>query len=205
MLGIAREAAALMGKSIREPVLEYAEGGEAAESRSSVQVLDPDLCPRYIAGVVMGVTIEASPAWMQRRLEAAGMRPINNIVDVTNYVMLEFGQPLHAFDYDLLGGNRIVVRRAREGERLTSIDGQSRALEPEMLAIADASVPVAVAGVMGGVDSEVRGEHHHYSAGIGLLQQRVHPKDVESAGDADGGLASVREGADRRPADVTRR
>ncbi len=156
MLGIAREAAALTGKSIREPVLEYAEGGEAAESRSSVQVLDPDLCPRYIAGVVMGVTIEASPAWMQRRLEAAGMRPINNIVDVTNYVMLEFGQPLHAFDYDLLGGNRIVVRRAREGERLTSIDGQSRALEPEMLAIADASVPVAVAGVMGGVDSEVR-------------------------------------------------
>ena len=202
MLGIAREAAALMGKSIREPVLEYPEGGEAAESRSSVQVLDPDLCPRYIAGVVTGVTIEASPAWMQRRLEAAGMRPINNIVDVTNYVMLEYGQPLHAFDYDLLGGNRIVVRRGPGGgaphqhRRPVQGAGARDARHRGRLG------PRRGGGGHGRGRQRGAGEHHHYSAGIGVLQQRVHPKDVESLGHADGGLASVREGADRRPADV---
>ena len=155
ILGIAREVAALTGKTVREPSLDYEEQGGAVEAKAGVEILDPDLCPRYIAGVVTGVTIGPSPRWMQDRLKAAGMRPINNVVDITNYVMLEYGQPLHAFDYDRLAEHRIVVRRAREGEGMTTIDGQQRKLAPDMLAIADAKAPVALAGVMGGVASEV--------------------------------------------------
>jgi phenylalanyl-tRNA synthetase beta chain len=115
---------------------------------------NPDLCPRYAAAVAE-VTVGDSPAWMQARLRAAGVRPISNIVDVTNYVLLELGQPMHAFDKARLGGNQIRIRTARAGERITTLDGQSRALTPEMLVIADAERPIAVAGVMGGADSEV--------------------------------------------------
>ncbi len=155
VLGIAREVAALTGKAVREPEVRYPEAGEPVERLTSVQIEAPDLCPRYIAAVVTGVTVKPSPAWMQDRLNAAGMRPINNIVDITNYVMLEYGQPLHAFDYDKLGERRIVVRRARAGETITSIDGQVRTLTPDMLAICDAARPVAIAGVMGGAEREV--------------------------------------------------
>ena len=155
MLGLAHEVAALTGKQAQEPPLAYQEQGEAIEKKTRVEIHDADLCPRYIAGVVTGIKIGSSPKWMQERLAAAGMRPIHNIVDITNYVMLEFGQPLHAFDYDLLTERRIVVRRAKAGERLVTIDGQERKLTPDMLVIADAVRPVALAGVMGGSQSEV--------------------------------------------------
>ncbi|MGD9890569.1 MAG: phenylalanine--tRNA ligase subunit beta [Dehalococcoidia bacterium] len=155
VLGIAREVAALTNQRVREPSTDYPESGTPAAERIAVEIDDPDLCSRYVAAVVEGVTIGPSPQWMQDRLVAAGQRPINNIVDITNYVMLEFGQPLHAFDYDHVRGRRIVVRRPRPGERLVTIDGLERELDPEMLMIADAERVVAVAGVMGGSDSEV--------------------------------------------------
>jgi len=155
VLGIAREAGALTGKPVREPDAGYAEEADSIDSLTSVEVLDPDLCPRYIAAVIKSVKVGPSPRWLQDRLNAAGMRPINNVVDITNFVMLEYGQPLHAFDYDRLTEGRIVVRRAHKGETITTIDGQVRKLLPDTLVIADAARPVAMAGVMGGADSEV--------------------------------------------------
>ncbi len=155
IIGVAREVAALTGQPLREPHVVYPEAGPPAAERVRVQIVDPDLCPRYIDMVIEGVSVGPSPEWMQRRLEAAGMRPINNIVDITNYVMLEYGQPLHAFDYDAIGGRTIIVRRARPGETLVTLDGERRELAPDMLVIADAERPVALAGVMGGQDSEV--------------------------------------------------
>ena len=155
MLGIAHEVAAITGKTVRVPSLDYLEAGEPIASKTTVEIADPDLCPRYIAGVVTGVRVAPSPRWMQDRLKASGMRPINNVVDITNYVMLEFGQPLHAFDYDKLEGHRIIVRKARDGETMPFIDGQERKLAVGMLAIADARRPAALAGVMGGGHTEV--------------------------------------------------
>jgi phenylalanyl-tRNA synthetase beta chain len=153
VLGIAREAAALTAHDVTLPPL-YDLGQAPQGAPDLVTIEADDLCPRYAAVVFDGITIGPSPAWLQRRLNAAGVRPINNIVDVTNYVMLEFGQPLHAFDADKLGGDRIVVRRARPGETLETIDHVVRSLSPDMLVIADAENAVAVAGVMGGVESE---------------------------------------------------
>ena len=155
MLGIAHEVAAITGKAVRMPSLDYPETGEPAASKTSVEIEAPDLCLRYIAGVVTGVRVAPSPRWMQERLKAGGMRPINNVVDITNYVMLEFGQPLHAFDYDKLEGHRIIARKARDGETMPFIDGQERKLTAGMLAIADARRPAALAGVMGGGHTEV--------------------------------------------------
>ena len=156
MLGVAWEVAAQTHVKVKEPDRTYAEAGSlAAGQRTSVTIEDRHLCPRYLAGIVERVKVGPSPNWMQERLLAAGMRPINNVVDVTNYVMLEMGQPLHAFDFRKLGGGRIVVRPARPGERLRTLDGADRELAPGMLVIADAQKPVAVAGVMGGADSEV--------------------------------------------------
>src|SRR5258708_29046399 len=129
--------------------------GEASEL-TSVTVEDPDLCPRYAARVIRNVRRGPSPKWIQDRLTAAGMRPVSNIVDVTNYVMLETGQPLHAFDLEKLGEQRIVVRRAKAGETLKTLDDADRTLTPDMLVICDAEKPVAVAGVMGGADAEMR-------------------------------------------------
>lgn len=156
MVGVAREIAALYGLPLRHPMpaARTHEPGEAA-NMADVEIIDEDLCPRYAARVVRNVRIAPSPDWMQRRLLAAGMRPINNVVDVTNYVMLELGQPLHAFDLDLLPEGRIVVRRAKLGERIVTLDGVERELSPDMLMICDATHPVAVAGVMGGSETEV--------------------------------------------------
>ncbi|MBO8142192.1 MAG: phenylalanine--tRNA ligase subunit beta [Firmicutes bacterium] len=156
VIGIAREIAALTGGTLRLPEVRLEETGEPAARAVVVQNEDTGLCPRYTARVLRGVEIGPSPAWLVQRLRVAGMRPINNVVDVTNFVMWESGQPLHAFDYDRLEGGRIVVRRARPGERLMTLDGEERRLDPEMLVIADAARPVALAGVMGGGDSEVR-------------------------------------------------
>ena len=151
-LGIAREAAVIWSRGVRAPELARMEDSGAAGLEVDVQ--DAERCPRYCAQV-FDVAIGPSPAWLVERLEAAGVRPVNNIVDVTNYVMLEMGQPMHAFDLARLAGARLVIRRARAGERLTTLDGVERALDEEMLVIADAARPAALAGVMGGLDSEI--------------------------------------------------
>jgi phenylalanyl-tRNA synthetase beta chain len=153
--GVAREVAALTGQRVRDQSLEYKAAGKPIKGRAAVEIADPDLCSRYVATLIEGVKIGPSPDWMQDRLNAAGLRPINNIVDITNYVMLETGQPLHAFDFTRLKGGKIVVRRARPGEKLTLLDGTDRTLSPDMLVIADAEDAVALAGVMGGENSEV--------------------------------------------------
>ncbi len=157
MIGVAREVAARFGKSVRIPAVTLTESSTPAASLSSVTIEDAELCPRYIGRVLRNVTITPSPEWMCRCLIAAGQRPINNIVDITNYVLLETGHPLHAFDYDKLGEHRIVVRRAAPGEPMTTLDGEKRVLTHDMLVIADAKNPQAVAGIMGGGDSEVDG------------------------------------------------
>lgn len=155
VVGLAREMAAAARKPFIDAVAaDTPIGGEAADL-IQVTIEAPDLCPRYAARVVRNVTIGTSPEWMQRRLSAAGMRPINSVVDVTNYVMLELGQPLHAFDLPLLRGSAIRVRRSAPGEAITTLDGAERPLTEGLLIIADAERPVAVAGVMGGADTEV--------------------------------------------------
>ena len=155
-VGVARELAAALSLELKLPDLSAVPAGaKRAGKLTSVEVLDPDLCPRYTARVITGVKIGPSPAWLLERLAAVGLRSINNVVDVTNYVLMEYSQPLHAFDYALLAGSRIVVRRARDGEELVSIDGTRCRLTAEMLIIADAERPVAIAGVMGGLQSEV--------------------------------------------------
>ncbi|MCR4402838.1 MAG: phenylalanine--tRNA ligase subunit beta [Firmicutes bacterium] len=155
VLGIAREAAAVFSLALRHPELAVVEDAGDAHETAAVKIEASDLCRRYAARVVTDVEIRPSPDWMQARLEAAGVRPVNNIVDVTNYVMLEVGQPLHAFDLDLLAGRRIVVRRAAPGEWITTIDGERRSLDEDILVIADSERPVAIAGVMGGMETEV--------------------------------------------------
>src|SRR5580765_7645495 len=132
-LGIAREAAALLGHELRIPATELKSGRSKVGDLTSVEISAPDLCPRYTARVITGVRIAESPAWLAARLEALGQRAINNVADITNYVLLELGQPLHAFDFDRLRGRRIIVRRANPGERLTTLDDTDRALTPEML------------------------------------------------------------------------
>ena len=157
VLGIAREVAGFAGRKLQLPVVRE-ELPALAETHPefSVEITEKELCPRYTARRLTGVTIAPSPQWLQQRLQAVGMRPINNIVDITNYVMLELGQPLHAFDFVRLAGGRIVVRCPREGEhQFATLDGQLRNLEPDMLMICDAERPVAVAGIMGGLESEV--------------------------------------------------
>jgi phenylalanyl-tRNA synthetase beta chain len=155
VIGIAREAAALTGQKVHIAPIIYAESALPVESKIAVEIQAPDLCPRYCASLITGIKIKASPKWMQDRLTACGMRPINNIVDISNYVMLEYGQPLHTFDYSKIVGQKIIVRRAGENEIMTSLDGVERKLNSKMLVIGDAARPVAVAGVMGGANSEV--------------------------------------------------
>jgi len=154
VIGIAREVVALTGKVLKRPDIKFTEG-DFDTSSVSIEVLDPDTCPRYTARIVRGIKTGPPPLWMKRRLEASGIRSINNIVDVTNYVMLETGQPLHAFDLGLLGGKRIEIRRASDGERITTLDGIERVLDGDVPVISDNKRPVAVAGVMGGTGSEI--------------------------------------------------
>jgi phenylalanyl-tRNA synthetase beta chain len=154
-LGVAREVCTMTGGELRWPNMEPQRADGATESFTSVEVQAVDLCPRFTARVVRGVQIAPSPAWLVERLQAVGQRSINNVADITNYVMLELGQPLHAFDLEKLNERRLVVRRARAGERLTTLDGVERELDAEMLVIADALRPVAIAGVMGGAETEI--------------------------------------------------
>jgi len=155
VIGIAREIAALSDEPLRLCPIHYQELEDSIDSFASVDIPDSDLCPRYCASLITGIKIASSPSWLQQRLNSYGMRPINNVVDITNYVMLEYGQPLHAFDYHKLRGRQIIVRRARSGENITTLDGSVRVLNPNMLVIADKEEAVALAGIMGGLDSEV--------------------------------------------------
>lgn len=156
VVGVAREVSAMVGKPLHLPEPGLHESGVQASEKTSVIIEDADLCPRYAARLIEGVKIGPSPDWMVRRLETVGMRSINNVVDITNFVMMELGQPLHAFDFNLLREQRIVVRRAGQGDKFTTLDGQERTLEASDLVICDGVGPVALAGVMGGLDSEVQ-------------------------------------------------
>ncbi len=156
MIGVAREIAALTNQSLRYPPTYLPSEGEDIYQKTSVTILDPHLCPRYVAKMIEGVKIGPSPYWIRNRLEKIGIRSINNVVDVTNYVMMEFGQPLHAFDFELLEESRIVVRRAKQDEEFVTLDGVKRKLDADMLMICDGVKPVAIAGVMGGLNSEIR-------------------------------------------------
>lgn len=157
VIGLARETAASFATDLKlhTPVVKETDNGKTINDYISVEIKDPDLCPRYTARVVENIKIEPSPKWLRERLRASGVRPINNIVDITNYVCLEYGQPMHAFDYNYLEGGKIVVRRADEGEEITTLDGVKRTLTNKMLVISDAKKAVAVAGVMGGENSEI--------------------------------------------------
>lgn len=159
MVGVAQEVAAILGTSPDWPET-YTEDlpNTDVSKMIGIEIAAPDLCPRYTARMVRGAKVGPSPAWLHARIRAAGMRPINNIVDISNFVMLELGQPLHTFDYTKIGGKQIIVRRAEAGEKIVTLDGQERTLDPDVLVIADQKAPVAIAGVMGGQDSEVTGE-----------------------------------------------
>ncbi len=156
IIGLARETAASFGKKFTVPEIKFTQNDENIADTLSVEVLDKDKCKRYCARMVKNVKIAPSPAWMQQRLRACGVRPINNIVDITNYVLLEYGQPMHAFDLRDIEDNKIIVRRASDGEVIKTLDGQDRKLIADDLVIADGKRAVAVAGVMGGFNSEVK-------------------------------------------------
>ncbi|MBQ8044673.1 MAG: phenylalanine--tRNA ligase subunit beta, partial [Clostridia bacterium] len=155
VLGIAREAAATFNKEFVPPVIEVKENSEKASDYIDVEIKDADLCKRFTARVVKNIKIEPSPQWMQRRLAACGIRPINNIVDITNYVMEEYGQPMHAYDYDLLAGHKLVARRAADGEKFMTLDGVERDLDSSMLMICDGEKAVGIGGIMGGENSKI--------------------------------------------------
>ena len=155
VLGIAREAAATFRKAFVPPVVEVKETSEKVEDYVSVEVLDQDLCSRYCARVCTNIKIGPSPEWMQRRLAKSGIRPINNLVDITNYVMEEYGQPMHAFDLDTIAGHKIIVKRAKDGDTFVTLDGQERKLDSEVLMICDAEKEVGIAGIMGGENSMI--------------------------------------------------
>ncbi len=155
VVGIARELAALTGARFRLPTIALKESGEAARTLARVRIEAPDLCHRFTARVIDGVTVGPSPGWLRARLRAVGLRPISNVVDATNYVLWELGQPLHAYDHETVADGTIVVRRARAGERFTTLDGQERALDASMLLIADPRRAIGLAGVMGGANTEV--------------------------------------------------
>ncbi len=157
ILGVAHEVGAITGKEVREPEIGYAEEGPPIDDVANVSVACQDLVPRYTCSVIEGLTVGESPLWMQERLTKAGLRPINNVVDVTNFVMLEFNQPLHAFDLDRVRDRTIIVRRARAGEPLETLDGVQRELNSDVVVIADSQDPVGMGGVIGGANSEIDG------------------------------------------------
>ncbi len=158
MIGLAREAAAVLNKKLRLPKKTKI---RFPAKKADVTIQDKRDCPRYIGTVIRDVTVGPSPAWMQERLVSVGMRPINNIVDITNFCLMETGQPLHAFDYDKLQGNKIIVRRARSGEKILTLDGEEKDLDPSVLIIADVQRPVAIAGIMGGEETQVTERTRH--------------------------------------------
>ncbi len=157
MIGVAREIAAYYGAKLKKPPTPIDESDTSTESLVNVEITAPDLCPRYSARAIRNITLAPSPFWMRRRLAAVGIRSINNIVDITNYILIETGHPLHAFDYDKVADGKIVVRRANDGERFTTLDGKEHKLSNDQMVIADGERAVALAGIMGGQNSEVSG------------------------------------------------
>ena len=182
MIGVAREISVTTGNPLTLPEIDVQEETVDTHNLTGVTIEDPALCPRYAARVIRGVKIAPSPVWLQRRLEAIGVGTINNIVDITNYVLMEYGHPLHAFDYHRLTENRIVVRRAKSGETLKTIDAEERELTPDMLVIADAKNPVALAGVMGGFDSEITDQ----TVDVLLESAYFHPPSIRKTSKALG-------------------
>ena len=182
MIGVAREISVSTGNPLKLPEVDIQQGRAEIQNLTSVTIEAPDLCPRYAARVIRGVKIAPSPAWLQHRLKAIGVGTINNIVDITNYVLMEYGHPLHAFDYHRLAENRIIVRRAELGETLKTIDAEERELTPDMLVIADAKNPVALAGVMGGFDSEITDE----TVDVLLESAYFHPPNIRKTSKALG-------------------
>lgn len=155
VVGVAREAAATFGKEFKAPDVTVKGNSEDVNDYIKVRVDDPDLCTRYCARVVKNIKIAPSPKWMQRRLAASGIRPINNLVDITNYVMEEYGQPMHAFDLDTVAGRQIIVRRAKDGDEFQTLDGQMRKMDSDVLMICDAEKEIGIAGIMGGENSKI--------------------------------------------------
>ena len=181
VVGIAREAAATFNKAFYPPVVTPTGNDENAADYIKVTVKNPELCPRYCARIVKNIKIGPSPKWMQRRLASVGIRPINNLVDITNYVMEEYGQPMHAYDLDTIEGKEIVVRTAEKGEKFTTLDGQEREMDESVLMICDGKKSIGIAGIMGGensmitdgcrIDGEV--EHSVLFAGVKVAQGAV--------------------------------
>lgn len=180
VLGVAREVAAFQGNQITEPDVSYPEDGQPIDSLATVEVADPEYCKRYTASLITDITIRPSPQWMQDRLNRAGQRPINNIVDITNYVMLEYGQPLHAFDFDKVKDRKVIVRQAAANEEHTTLDGIDRKLQPPMMVIADPDGVIGLAGVMGGANTEVT----EATTTILLESASWHPFNTRRTGDA---------------------
>ena len=155
ILGLAREAAAALGQTMQEPEIPHYTGEGSTADYARVSVMNPELCPRYCGRVMTDIVIAPSPVWMQRRIREMGMRPINNIVDITNYVLMEYGHPMHAFDLNCIEGGHIIVRNAAEGEKVTTLDEKERIMDKDMLLIADENRGVGIAGIMGGLNSEI--------------------------------------------------
>ncbi len=176
-LGVAREISVLFDVPLRVPDPQPPTSGAAVETLTSVAIDAIDACSRFTARIVSGATIKESPWWLRKRLETLGVRPISNVVDVTNYVMFEVGQPLHAYDLDRLEGHRLIVRYAQAGEKLTAINAKIFELTPEMLVIADAKRPVGLAGVMGGLDTEIGPTHEEYSDRGRALRHAFDPEN----------------------------
>lgn len=185
MIGIAREVAALTGRKIKWPAVRIHEKAPDIHSLTSVKIIDSDLCPRYTARVIKNIAIAPSPRWMRLRLESAGLRSINNIVDITNFVMLETGQPLHAFDFRFLEEGRIVVRRSLENEEFISLDGKIRTLPADTVLICDGIKPVAIGGIMG---AEFRSQRRHANGAFGkcVFSSDLDSFFLEKTGHVDG-------------------
>ncbi|UCF64177.1 MAG: phenylalanine--tRNA ligase subunit beta, partial [bacterium] len=160
-LGIAREVGALVNQHIKKPEIKLQEIKQAASEQIKIVIETPAGCPRYSARLIRNVKIGESPSWLVRRLEAVGLRPINNVVDITNYVLMETGHPLHAFDYELIQGEKIIVREAQKNEKFTTLDDKERILKKGTVLICDAQEPVAIGGIMGGLNSEVSTQTQH--------------------------------------------
>ena len=183
--GLAREIAAITEAPFAEDItFPHPWGSRPVDEDIAIEVLDPDLCPRYAGRVIRGVKIEESPLWLKARIVHAGMRPVSNVVDITNYVLWTLGQPLHAFDLRTIRGGRIIVRRAHPGEELTTLDNEHRVLTDDMLVIADAERASVVAGIMGGLDSEVTESTTDILSGRRHLRGPIHYADLGCAGPA---------------------
>lgn len=191
-IGIARELGSAIGAAVTLPTVEITESDEDISAFINVQIAEPQMCGRYTARVIRDVTIGPSPEWMRRRLEAVGVRSVNNVVDATNYAMMEHGQPPHAFDYDTLKDKTIIVRRARNGEQIVSISGAQCQLNESMLVIADAHRPVAIAGVMGGLETEVSDKTTTILLEEGALCTGLYSRHGTSADAQFRGVLSIR-------------